>query len=913
MKKLLKILIVEDSEDDSILVLHHIKKSNFELYSGRVETAVGMKTALENKKWDIILSDYAMPRFSGPEALALLKETGIDIPFIVVSGTIGEEVAVEMMKAGAHDYMMKNNLHRLVPAIEREIKESENRAKRRLAEKALKASEHNYRSLAENTPDNIMRYDKECRVIYLNHNLKKILDTSLEEIANLTPTEMQPDGRYDNYEKQLKQVIATGQEVEFEIKLPDLLPKEVFHWIKMVPERNDKGEIVGALAIGRDITQRKLAEMIRLVQYKIANAVITSKNLTELFDFIKNELNSIIEAKNLFVALYNEKTGMLCSIVDKDEKDKMPVWPADKSLTGYVIQQNQPVLLRKNDIIRLHEEGIVELIGTTAEAWLGVPLKLEGKALGAIVVQSYENKDIYDQSSVEILELVAHELSIFIDWQRAEEKAIKLSRAVEQSSVSVIITNKDGFIEYVNPFFTKLTGYSIDEIIGKNPRVLNSGHHPKEFFNELWNTIFSGKDWEGEILNKKKNGDLYWEKAVISPIISSEGVITNFVAIKEDISEWKKMVEDLVVAKEKAEESDKLKTAFINNISHEIRTPLNGILGFGGFLAEMELTPIEKTEMLAHVQKSSDRLMNTVSDYMDMAMIFSGTIEMRKKVFSLQSLFEKIFENTKQLGVGKKIDFKADTPIESADFSIHSDPEIIQKIMNKFLVNAFKFTQQGTISCGYRIIPGFVEFFVQDTGKGIAHEKLEMIFEIFAQEDSSMTRGYEGSGLGLSIANGLVKLLGGTMSVTSEKGKGSIFTFTVPYCETVVAEKPVAMDDKNDIVSSKPLLLIAEDDELNYLLIVKLLEQAGCDYLLARNGLEAVELCKQHPTITLVLMDIKMPVMNGLEATKLIREFRPKLPIIAITSFAQTGDEPRFLAAGCDGYISKPFSKDKLF
>jgi len=499
----------------------------------------------------------------------------------------------------------------------------------------------------------------------------------------------------------------------------------------------------------------------------------------------------------------------------------------------------------------------------------------------------------------------------------AEKELIKkdqlLSSVMETQQELICRLLPDTTLTFVNKAYCNVIGRNENELLGTKCLELI----PK---NE-WESIISGL----RNLNADNPSHTYISSAirpdgsVISlewtdtAILNDQSEVVEFQSVGRDITEKLKAEQELIKAKEKAEESDKLKTAFINNISHEIRTPLNGILGFGGLLAEMELSAEEKEEMLAHVHKSSDRLMNTVSDYMDMAMIFSGTIEMRKKVFSLQPLFEKITENTKQLAVEKKIDFKAETPIEPSDFSMHADPEIIQKIMSKLLDNAFKFTQQGTIICGYRMIPGFVEFFVQDTGQGIAQDKLEMIFDIFTQEDPSMTRGYEGSGLGLTIARGLVNLLGGTMSVTSEKGKGSIFTFTVPYRETVVAEKSVALDDKNDIVSGKPLVLIAEDDELSCKLIAKLLKQAGCDYLQARNGLEAVELCKQHQAISLVLMDIKMPVMNGLEATKLIREFRPKLPIIAITAHAQTGDEPRFLAAGCDGYISKPFSKDKLF
>ncbi len=661
-----------------------------------------------------------------------------------------------------------------------------------------------------------------------------------------------------------------------------------------------------------DISERKHNEMLKQLQYNIARATITSKNLTELFDSVKNELNNIIDARNVFVALYNQETGNLYSPFFKDEKDDIREWPAKKTLTGYLIKQNKPLLLKKNEILRLYDEKIIDLHGTVPEAWLGVPLKVEGKILGAVVVQNYDNPDAYDHTSIEIMESIARELSIYIDWQRSEEKATKLSKAVEQSSVSVMITDKEGLVEYVNPFFTEITAYSFEEMVGKNPKILNSGHQPKAFYEALWRTILSGDNWEGELLNMKKTGKLFWEKAVISPIINKDGAITNFVAIKEDITERKQMIEALVAAKEKAQESDKLKTAFINNISHEIRTPLNGILGFGSLLLDEELTPDDKEEMLAIVEKSSNRLMNTVTAYMDIARIVSGTMEVHKREFLLQTFFEKLVEKTRLLCDGKKINFETVYDSEGAVLAIDSDPELLGKILNVFLDNALKFTTSGSISCGYKRKEGFVEFFVRDTGKGIASEKLDFIFNMFAQEDPSITRGHEGSGLGLSIASGLVKLLGGNISATSEKGRGSSFSFTVPYKATELAGKKSPPDEKQVSVSAKPLLLIAEDDESSYLYMEMVFNQAGLDYLLAKNGKEAVDMCREHPAITLVMMDIKMPVMNGLEATKLIRRFRPELPIIATTAYAQTGDEQRFLAAGCDGYLAKPFVKEKL-
>lgn len=369
----------------------------------------------------------------------------------------------------------------------------------------------------------------------------------------------------------------------------------------------------------------------------------------------------------------------------------------------------------------------------------------------------------------------------------------------------------------------------------------------------------------------------------------------------------------LILEKEKAEESDKLKTAFINNISHEIRTPLNGILGFGPMIAENDLSAEDREMMVNLLQESSNRLMNTVTDYMDMAMIVSGTMPVHMKEFSLSTKYSDIIENAQRVCSEKNIGFYSESPSESDNLIIRSDSQFIQKILEKLIDNAVKFTKNGSITCGYGIKEGNVEFFVRDTGSGIDIEKQKLIFEMFSQADTSMTRGYEGSGLGLTIAKGMVTLLGGEIHLNSEKGKGSVFSFTIPYS---CPEKPMSIDPgikaAKTIPNDKTVILIAEDEELNYLYIQTVLKPSGYHLIHAVNGEEAVNLCRQNPEIALLLMDIKMPVMNGVEATKLIREFRPELPIIATTAYAQTGDEHRFLEVGCNAYIAKPINKKKL-
>ncbi len=268
-----------------------------------------------------------------------------------------------------------------------------------------------------------------------------------------------------------------------------------------------------------DITSRERAEKIQEILYNIANKVVISKNLYELFETVSDEVHKVINSSNFFAAIYEEETDMLSAQFEKGKEDTVESWKAEKSLTGLVVKEKKSLLLGREDIEKLRDEGKIELIGYRAESWLGVPLKLGNKVLGALVVQDYELKDAYDENSLEILELVAHEISIYIDRKKAEEVANRLSKGINQSPVCIVVTDYEGNIEYVNPKFTELTGYSSKEAIGENPRILKSGEQGPEFYKDLWVTIKSGKDWKGEFHNKKKNGELFWESAIISPII----------------------------------------------------------------------------------------------------------------------------------------------------------------------------------------------------------------------------------------------------------------------------------------------------------------------------------------------------------------------------------------------------------
>ena len=503
--------------------------------------------------------------------------------------------------------------------------------------------------------------------------------------------------------------------------------------------------------------------------------------------------------------------------------------------------------------------------------------------------------------------------------KQADDQLQKMSAAVEQSPAVVVITDARGTIEYVNPRFTLLTGYSIDETKGQNPHILQSGLTPKSVYTDLWKTILSGTIWRGEWQNKKKNGELFWESVVISAILNAEGVITNFVAVKEDITEQKKMLEQLILAKEKAEESDRVKSAFLANISHEIRTPMNGILGFSELLKEPHLSGEETTEFIDLIQKSGHRMLNLINDLIDISRIDAQETKVEIAETSLNELLQDMSAFFKPNALSKGLRLTYTTGLSDSESIIKTDSGKLTQILTNLINNALKFTIKGGVDFGYRRKENMLEFYVIDSGIGIPVENQDKVFDRFHQVDNSLTRGYEGAGLGLSISHSFVKLLGGKIQVESTDGAGATFSFTLPYNPVHILETS-AFQHENSVLGTQHsalhshalCILIAEDDPMSTLLLKRNFKDENFCIHCAENGWEAVELVRHHPEINLVLMDIKMPVMNGYEATRLIKHERPDLPVIAQSAFTSKEDRDKAREAGCDDFITKPISKSEL-
>ncbi|MCF8304758.1 MAG: PAS domain S-box protein [Bacteroidales bacterium] len=691
-------------------------------------------------------------------------------------------------------------------------------------------------------------------------------------------------------------------------------------WANLVVNavRDHQNQLMFVVGMVEDITEKRKSQSHQKLMYAIANAMNASKNTTELYEAIYTEVKNAVNTRNFLIALYDYNTDEITLPFQKDERDRFESFPAGKTLSAKVLHSNRSMFLRDKEIRKLEETGEIERHGSPAKVWMGVPLRLEGQVTGIIVIQDYENQYAFDESDLELMEFISTQVALSIKKKEDEEKIRWLSKSVEQSPAAIYITNPEGYIEYVNKKFEQLTGYKAHEVTGHTPRILQSGFTQKEVYQHLWKTIKHGKEWKGELLNRKKDRNLFWQSISISPFKDEFGKISHFLAVMENITERKKMEEDLIAAKEKAQESDKLKTAFLANMSHEIRTPMNGILGFADLLESTDSYE-ESQEYIEVIKANGEHLLNLINDVIDISKIESGSISIVYTSVNLNEVMRTIYRHwlNNKIVIQNKLNMTMHEGLSVELARIKCDETRLIQILNNLISNAVKHTARGSIDFGYQYIEGQLVFYVRDTGEGIPEDEHDKIFERFIQSKSDMQRHHEGTGLGLSISKAFIELMGGEIWMDSEPGVGSIFSFSIPY-EKAGSGKNGAKDQQRVIDSTakkwnNKTILIAEDVDSNFELLNAFLIRKKPRILRARNGKECVELVRKHDDIDLVLMDIKMPEMDGKDATRTIRQFKPELPIIAQTAYAMSEDREVCLSAGCNDYIAKPIQKQVLY
>lgn len=475
------------------------------------------------------------------------------------------------------------------------------------------------------------------------------------------------------------------------------------------------------------------------------------------------------------------------SLIEAQEIAKMGDWEFDLKcnvskwsdncfrLYGYSPNDFEPTYEKFRSMIHpddLHfiDDGYTDLIKTKEPIDMEVRVRKSDHSYIWIL-----NRIIPEFNNSELIKLKG--VNINIDEKKRNELQLKfLSKAIEQSPVSIIITDTDGKVEYVNPNFSKVTGYSYHEIVGLNPRILNSGYHSQSFFAQMWDTILNGKTWTGEIYNKKKTGEYYWDNTIISPLFDHTGRVTNFVAAKEDVTEKKRLYTELIVAKERAEISDRLKTAFLSNMSHEIRTPLNAVVGFSEILVD-EISRYGNDTYNRYfkiITEASERLIRTVNMMVSISLLQVGELPIMPVPINVDEMVDTLKAKYEPMARSYGLEFHVNKMNEK--MLVVFDKYCLEEAITQLIENAIKFTETGSVTIDLTKDNSMRKISVSDTGRGISKAFKEKIFEYFSQEDGSFTRNKEGLGIGLSLANQLVSRNNGRIEIESELNKGSTFS-----------------------------------------------------------------------------------------------------------------------------------------
>lgn len=817
MQSKLRILLAEDNVNDLKILLHALREGKIDFDFKSVQDPEEFTSSLTLFKPDIVLSDYLMPQFSGMEALRISKLLFPTIPFIIVTGSMNEETAVECLKAGADDYVIKEHLSAIVPAINSAINKYELSREKKKLQNELAEREEKYRSIFSVSGDAILIIEKDSqRIIDINDAAQRFYKYTPEEFLELTYSDLCAQlneesqdlsseiGININYHKK-KGGIIFPVELSFSSYIQNTKTFEVII-VRDISEKLQFSEKLRhntkRLQVLYDLTQRKFNFEKELIDYALEEIIKLSGSKFGCFHFIEEgQITSgyfkYLENMPFDIPL---PSGHNCLLLENKQ------WKE-------CILKKTPLI--HNDIKLSGSKKASSGLQGKINKLLSVPLLEDNKPIGIINIC---NKDTdYNKEDILQLSLFVNEMWKIIQNRRHVEKIRHLSTVVEQSPVLIIITGNDGCIEYVNPKFSEVTGYSFEEALGKNPRMLKSNSNFTCNYENLWKTILSGKAWSGIFHNKKKNGELFWESAIISPVKNHLGEITHFIGIKEDITKkveaekelekyrnhLEQMVTDRTVKlaqvnkqlaneleKEKAieetvkealnkeKELSSLKTRFISTISHEFRTPLTTIFSSTELL-EMFGKNWDNEKQLKHYSRIKESLLyltGLLDEVLAINRVETGKLKLNLEKKDVTKLCQALIEDAKSLSAGRhKILYKYE--LEEKEYFI--DEKLLRYILNNLLSNAVKYsTNGGSIELKVESLKENLCFTVKDEGIGIPKIDQEHLFESFFRAGN--VHPIKGSGLGLSIVKHSVELHKGRIQFESEENQGAKFTVYLP-------------------------------------------------------------------------------------------------------------------------------------
>lgn len=788
---------------------------------------------------------------------------------------------------------------------------------------SLQKSQEHFRALTDNSPDVIMRFDKHQKHLFVNDTVADLVGIPPEKFINKTHHEIAafPDHLCKFWEENIKKVFESGISHTTEFSIPVKEKNVDIEW-RLFPEFDEQNSVESVIAVARDISDSKRHETIQNVLIEIANAVNNTRNLDELFLQIQKSLGAVIDTRNCYVAMYDERTDTITLPFHQDEKDTFKEFPAGKTVTGYVIKTGKSQLVNLDRVEELERSGEIEPIGAPSVSWLGVPLWIADKIIGVFVVQSYSEEILYTTDDVQLLEFVSDQIALAIerkiDQDKLKNNQLRQRRIIESSPDGLVVIDMVGKVLDCNSTFQELLKLGIKETRDKNFFDYVADEDVIKVQNILNETLKTSHSKNYEFIMRRTDGSRFFTETSFGLIHGNEEDEGSFVIVIKNIVERKLYEDNLKIAKEKAEESDRLKTAFLSNMSHEIRTPMNAIIGFAELLSRLKTSDEEKEEYVRQINFAADTLMKLIDDIIDISKIEAGQLKMNPSLFHLAPLLDELhamFRKSLERQDKSHINFIIENCQDISNIQLHADDFRLRQVFSNLLSNAIKFTNDGNIIFGVKsITEGKIRFFVKDSGVGISEDKQKYIFDRFRQGHENKENFYGGTGLGLAISKNLLALMSGDLHVISKVNRGSEFYFALPY-----DGKNLQIPDEKILIDRSPLdwstktFLIAEDDPSNFYLLQENLKKYKVNILWAKNGNEAVELFRENKDrINLVLMDVQMPELNGYDATRLIKEMDSTVPVIAQTAYALAGEREASIRAGCDDYISKPLMMKEL-
>ena len=888
---MIKILAIDDINDNLISLKAILK----DLFADAVVLTAqsgpeGIELAIAENP-DVILLDIVMPGMDGFEVCQQLKtnEQVRDIPVVFLTALKRDkEYRIKALEYGAEGFLSKpideielTAQIRAMVKIKRANEERNNEQSNLTSlvserTKELRESHEMLSKLTEQVPGVVYQY----RLYKNGASCFPYSSPGMVEIYGVTSDEVREDaspvfGRLhpDDFDYIVSSIQESADKLSlYHSEFRVILPEIGVRW-RMCDSKPERLEDDSTLWYGiiTDITERKNAEEALLHSMELNKSLL--QTIPFGMDIVDEEGNILFLSENLKTLVGQNVIGKKCWDFYRDDRTQCSECPLLQGINigSTSFYESSGVLGDKTF-----------LISHTGMMFRGKKAMLE------IFQDITEKKEV-------------------------EKKVKLLAHALESISECVSITDKDDLIIYVNNSFTDTYGYTVQELIGKHTSLLRPPDIEYAHVRDILPMTIEG-GCKGEIMNRKKDGTLFPISLSTSVIKDNKNEPIALMGVASDITEMRKSRDELIFAMEKAEESNHLKTAFLNNMSHEIRTPMNHIMGFSSLMAEVECK--EKDEFADIILNSSNQLLSLIENVIYLSRLQSEKVEIINQSFVPENLIVHLKEMFNSECLKKNLELNLDIPQKAHGLTIRSDADKIRQIMVNLTSNAVKYTETGSINIGFEIVEtrhalSLLRFFVKDTGLGIPVKEQSRIFDSFYRTEQAVSMVIGGTGLGLSIVRELARSMDGTIEFESSPGTGSTFYFTFPLVTTtssIIQEKPAPVHHQKlkDMV-----LLIADDEQINFLYLEILLKKLVKRIDHASNGSEAIDMVSKHK-YDMIFMDLKMPEMNGFEATRKIKLIHPDIPVIAQTAYASVEDREMALLAGCEDFIAKPIKKNLL-